>query len=598
MWKVKNFHIYFFFSIAIFPWFGEFVTGQNAPVSTISNISTYSNTATLTITATGFNNIGAADLKIIYNPAIAIATSVSAGSSLPGNLVYNILTPGEIIIGWYNVPAISMPSGAVIFNLGFSAAGFGYTSVEFDDSNGYNCSWYDANSTVMNDIPASTYYINGSVNFKNPTAPKVILPDTTSCSGSSITIPVRVTDFNDIGKFNLALQYNSNIIGYQSFTNVSGFPGLTVTLPGTGFLAISGTITGGTNGFSLPDSATLLSITFYHSAGNTSLTWFDDGASCAWYGPPPVYFSLTDVPQTNYYFNGNITGIAIPAPAGIVTGPSGGLVCRGDEQVSFSLAPVASAEFYIWNLPVGFTIDSGDSTNSIIVTAGTNAVNGIVTAAGENSCGTGTPSPPFPVFPKDSPGIVSQPVTPPAVIAGTGSASFTVGATGDSLAYQWQELNSAWINLTDGGIYSGVHTPVLTISQPPLTMNGLHYRCVVQGICPPDTTTDGQAKLVVGPYIGLDNNTFTCKISIYPNPVTEETVIRIPDLEYQFVKLKVSGIVGNDIGSFIVDKEFAGELFIPFPFKDLTNGVYILSISVNKRDIVLNWIKNILVLDR
>lgn len=450
----------------------------------------------------------------------------------------------------------------------------------------------------MNDLPTNSYYINGSVNFKDPYAPNVFLPDTTACSNSLVTIPVRVSDFNDIGKFNLTLQYNSNVLGFQSFNNVSGFPGLTVALQGSGSLGISGTISGGNTGYTLPDSSILVLLTFYHSYGNSSLSWYDGGTSCAWYGPPPVYFALTDIPQTSYYFNGNLNGLALPSPAGPVNGPAGGVVCHGDDQINFSISPVTSASYYLWTLPDGFSIVSGDSTNNVIVSATSGAVSGAVTVSGVNSCGAGTPSLPFPVVPADPPSITSQPQTPPAVIAGVGSASFTVGASGDSLQFQWQELNANWNNIMDGGVYSGTGSAVLTISQPPLTMNGRHYRCRVNGYCPPDTVTDGQAKLIVGPYEGIGQTDFFNTIKIFPNPVTEKTGIHIPDIDCNSIRLTIYDITGKEIDSFMVRMDNGSELFISFPFKDLTKGVYILSVQVNKNDIVLNWIKNILVLIR
>jgi hypothetical protein len=72
------------------------------------------------------------------------------------------------------------------------------------------------------------------------------------------------------------------------------------------------------------------------------------------------------------------------------------------------------------------------------------------------------------------PGITLQP-TNQTVFAG-GTASFTVGANGtEPLSYRWQK-NSA--NLSDGGHYSGVWTPTLSISSADAN-DAANYRCVV-----------------------------------------------------------------------------------------------------------------------
>jgi hypothetical protein len=74
--------------------------------------------------------------------------------------------------------------------------------------------------------------------------------------------------------------------------------------------------------------------------------------------------------------------------------------------------------------------------------------------------------------------IIQQP-TPRSIEHGQ-SASFSVAATGaGTLTYQWQKELT---DLDDGGHYSGVHTPILTISSANASDTG-KYRCVVTGDC-------------------------------------------------------------------------------------------------------------------
>ncbi|MBI4578947.1 MAG: immunoglobulin domain-containing protein [Planctomycetes bacterium] len=88
---------------------------------------------------------------------------------------------------------------------------------------------------------------------------------------------------------------------------------------------------------------------------------------------------------------------------------------------------------------------------------------------------------------------ITQHPQPQSVSAG-GTATFTVAATGDgTLSYQWQK-NSA--NLVNGGHYSGVTTPTLTISSAD-SNDAANYRCVVTAGC--GSATSNQATLTVGP---------------------------------------------------------------------------------------------------
>jgi hypothetical protein len=83
----------------------------------------------------------------------------------------------------------------------------------------------------------------------------------------------------------------------------------------------------------------------------------------------------------------------------------------------------------------------------------------------------------------DNPSIITNPVNT------TGCngipLTFSVVATGAGLSYQWQENG---INLANGGVYSGVTTDVLTISDP-AGLGGRNYRCIVTGSCVPAATS-------------------------------------------------------------------------------------------------------------
>ena len=92
--------------------------------------------------------------------------------------------------------------------------------------------------------------------------------------------------------------------------------------------------------------------------------------------------------------------------------------------------------------------------------------------------------------------IITQP-QPSAICEGS-NASFSVSASGYSPAYQWQENG---VNISDGGIYSGVTTSMLTLTSPGIALNGRSYRCVVTSSCGPSTVTSSSALLTIGPSV-------------------------------------------------------------------------------------------------
>ncbi len=88
----------------------------------------------------------------------------------------------------------------------------------------------------------------------------------------------------------------------------------------------------------------------------------------------------------------------------------------------------------------------------------------------------------------DLPAITLEPHD--AEICEGSDTSFTVGATGADLIYQWQlNTGSGWNNVANDAIYSGTQTSTLNITGTLLSMDGYSYRCVVSGSCAPAVTS-------------------------------------------------------------------------------------------------------------
>ncbi len=564
------------FAFLILPFFAE---AQNAPVSALGNQSVYTNTTTVSVTVTNFSNIGGCLLEVHFDPSVALATGATANPAMGGSLVVNISNPGVIILSWFTWPGTSLPANSMAFQLNFTRSGFGTTALEWYDT-GFTCAWNDGDGVELIDIPTADYYINGTLSFNDPDAPHTLLRQSDVCIGEQAEVPVRVTRFRNIGKVNLELRYEPSGLIYQGYSNVSGFPNLSVIFLTPGKLAVSGVTGSGGAGISLPDSSVLCLIHFQSTGNGSPLTWYDDGPSCQYTGPSPVWFVLNDSPLNQFYFDGHIHSISPPVPAGIITGPPGGVICDGDSGVVFSVDTIAGAEVYHWAFPDGFSIASGNGTSTVVVNTMPGASSGPVTVYGENGCGTGGVSPPFGVTLHAAPALTTQPVSPPPVISGSGTAQFMAGASGYLLSYQWQEFSNQWSDLNDGGVYSGSGTAQLTIHQPPLSMNGNRYRCKVSGFCPPAVVTDGEATLSVSPPVGISGIVEEeIGIVIYPNPVNSKTCIQVFIPEPMEIILHIYDLAGKE---HYVDREgfwINGYYSTPLPAEKLVPGLYFLHVS-------------------
>jgi large repetitive protein len=76
---------------------------------------------------------------------------------------------------------------------------------------------------------------------------------------------------------------------------------------------------------------------------------------------------------------------AIPVSPAPITGNNGG-VCNSINNV-YSIAPVPNTAFYVWTVPVGATIVSGQGTTSITVNYGNTFSSGDIIVAASNACG-------------------------------------------------------------------------------------------------------------------------------------------------------------------------------------------------------------------
>ncbi len=121
-------------------------------------------------------------------------------------------------------------------------------------------------------------------------------------------------------------------------------------------------------------------------------------------------------------------------------------------------------------------------------------------------------------------------------------ATFTVAVTAGTgpHTYQWQVSTNGggtWTNIANGGVYSGATTATLTITAPPVSMNGYQYRAIVAGAAPCAAQTSRVATLTVNPlpvivisaapYTSLlPGLQTTLSSTVTPNPVTTYSWIR------------------------------------------------------------------------
>ncbi len=160
---------------------------QNAPVTTIATVTNAipSQDITVPITVTGFNNIGSATLTLDYDYSKLHFVSGTENPLLSGNFNVgdNDLGTGmhRVVLGWYG-SGTSLPNGTWIVNYIFTYL-TGTPSLQWYEM-GPSCEYTDANANILNDIPTSSYYINGLV-CGSMSGPGLVTGSSSICQGQT-----------------------------------------------------------------------------------------------------------------------------------------------------------------------------------------------------------------------------------------------------------------------------------------------------------------------------------------------------------------------------------------------------------------------------
>jgi hypothetical protein len=194
--------------------------------------------------------------------------------------------------------------------------------------------------------------------------------------------------------------------GYYNYTTESGMTGYTWTISSGGVILYGAT----TN---------VVTVNWVASGSQSISVNYTNSNGCA--APSPVSYSV------------NVTNV--PGPAGPISGTSS--VCEGGNNYVYTVASIFNTHSYVWTLPAGATIVAGQYSNSITVDFALGASSGNITVYGNNMCGNGTASPPFPVTVILLPDSAGTIIGPNSLCQGATGIVYSVTAIMNATGYVW-----------------------------------------------------------------------------------------------------------------------------------------------------------------
>ena len=264
-------------------------------------------------------------------------------------------------------------------------------------------------------------------------APKTTAASVSACPNGSFNISITTNSAVQVGALTLRLDFNPNLITYNSYSNANSLlSGISVNSvlesPNVRYIKIVWLIPSSPNTVNLT-AGKIVDLNFTLLSGSPTIQFNNTsnfGGDCEYANGLGVAYN------DSLYVNSTITNLGAGTP-GSISGLTN--VCRGQNNVTYTVPSITNATSYIWTLPTGATGTS--STNSITVNYGSSATSGNITVKGYNAtCGNGT-STSLAITVNSIPDAAGTITGSATVCQGQSNVTYTVPSITNATSYIW-----------------------------------------------------------------------------------------------------------------------------------------------------------------
>jgi len=392
-------------------------------------------------TATGLPQTG---VHITINPSPTLYSVMGGGSYCAGQPGVNVLLSGsetgvnyQLLCNGINTGS-PIPGTGLSLNFGIQNMGGNYTVMATNTITGCSIAMSNTALITVNPIPSITITTSGSTIFCGSGTVTLTATATGVCTyqwkHNGTPIPganLNTYVANQTGMFTVIATNGTGCFNdHDTMVQVNPLPqAFNLSSSSPNFCQGGAGVTINQNG-----SQTGVNYQLMLNGVNSGVPVGGNGLSLAW--PNQAAAGVYTVMATDNLTSCTNTMIGsvvlamnpLPANAGTIIGST--TVCQ-NTSVSYSTSNILNATSYVWSVPTGATITSGQGTTMIQVDF-TGASSGIISVRGHNSCGDGQ-STPISVTVNQAPSLnVTANVTD--ICSGT-SANLTANGTGTIFAW-------------------------------------------------------------------------------------------------------------------------------------------------------------------
>lgn len=179
------------------------------------------------------------------------------------------------------------------------------------------------------------------------------------------------------------------------------------------------------------------------------------------YRPATASLALTGAAFTDAAFNGLIVPCDEVNTPGAIQGAANVISCTSTTNITYSIASVVNATNYLWTVPAGVTIVSGQGTNTLVVRFATTYISGgILSVVAKNDCGNTSIA--------STKTILKTTIATPSLVSGPANAClylddvaiYTTPQVSNVDSYLWSVRDTATITSGQGTNTIEVYFPV------------------------------------------------------------------------------------------------------------------------------------------